>query len=120
MGETRFNRRNKRQFGSAAKSKKVGEREERIYEMSRPRISNEQRLARLRERWAKQAAERRADTAAAKAFLTDKGRTHKSRSGVKDRGEKLISPYAMQVAERYFWRRRGFTSPPVTSGGVMA
>lgn len=82
-------------------------------------LTNEERLRRMREHWKKQAAERRQPGSEFKV-CPEGGRAHQSRSGVRERGERLISPHAMEVAERYFWRKRGFDSPPITSGGVMA
>jgi hypothetical protein len=45
---------------------------------------------------------------------------HNKKVGVPDRGEKIINVQAMRAAEKLFWQKRGFDSPPgVTHGGVM-
>jgi predicted secreted protein len=74
-------------------------------------LTNEERLRRKRERWAKQAAERRKPGSEFKAY-PEKGRTHQRRSGRRERAEVIISAYTMQVAERYFWLKRGIELPP--------
>lgn len=87
--------------------------------MSRPLLSNEERLRRQRERWARQAAQRRAETADLKAFA-EKSRKNRGRCGVSDRREKIITPAQMKLGEAYFWGNRGLCSMPATTAGILA
>lgn len=86
--------------------------------MNRPLLTNEERLSRQRARWARQAAERRKAGAEFKAYQ-ERGRTHQRRTGLRERAEMIISSHAMQVAERYFWKKRGIELPPITAAGVL-
>jgi hypothetical protein len=63
-------------------------------------LTNEERLRRLRERWARQAAERRKER-------TEAGALPKLTSGLSH--ERLITPHMMAMGEAYFWGKRGIT-----------
>lgn len=69
--------------------------------MNRPLLSNEERLRRLRVRWAKQAAERRKERAECNACPPQ------TCGGGEERSERLISPHTMRIAEAHFWGKRG-------------
>lgn len=86
--------------------------------VGRPRLTNEERLRRQRARWARQAAERRQPGAEFKAY-PERGRTYQRRIGLRERAEVIISAHAMQIADRYFWKKRGIELPPITAAGVL-
>ncbi len=86
--------------------------------MRSPLLTKEERLRRLRKRWAKQCAERRQERKESRA--RNNGRAHKLTAGVREYRERLISPAMMLVAERYFFGKRGLTPRPSTTGGILA